>query len=82
VEIEWLDRLEARVRDAVARLGEMKEENRTLRERIEELEGRLAARSEDGGDGESGAGEWQAEREEVRRRVAALAERLEGLAAG
>jgi FtsZ-binding cell division protein ZapB len=76
VEIEWLDHLEARVRDAVARLGEMKEENRTLRERIEELEGQLAARSEDaGGD----AGSWAAEREEVRRRVEALAERLEGL---
>jgi cell division septum initiation protein DivIVA len=79
VEIEWLDRLEARVRDAVARLGEMKEENRTLRERIEELEGRLAAHGGDAGDG---AGAWAAEREEVRRRVEALAERLEGLAAG
>ena len=76
MEIEWLDRLEARVRDAVARLGEMKEENRTLRDRIEELEGRLAAPSEDGGDD----GEWQAEREEVRRRVEGLTERLAGLA--
>ncbi len=79
MEIEWLDRLEARVRDAVARLGEMKEENRTLRDRIEELEGQLAAHAEDGGDGASDAGQWQAEREEVRRRVEALAERLEGL---
>jgi chromosome segregation ATPase len=42
VEIEWLDSLESRVRDAVARLGEMKEENQTLRERLEELETRLA----------------------------------------
>jgi cell division septum initiation protein DivIVA len=78
VEIEWLDGLEARVRDAVARLGEMKEENRTLRERIAELEGRLAAGAEGAGDGESA---WAAEREEVRRRVEALAERLEGLVA-
>jgi phage shock protein A len=43
VEIEWLDSLESRVRDAVARLGEMREENGTLRERVEELETRLAA---------------------------------------
>ncbi len=75
MEIEWLDGLEARVHDAVARLNEMKEENRTLRARIAELEGELA------GDGESGAGDWEAEREEVRRRVEALAERLEGLVA-
>jgi len=68
------------VRDAVARLGEVKEENRTLRERIEELEGQLAARSDDAGDG-AGGGPWAAEREEVRRRVEALAERLEGLVA-
>ena len=79
MEIEWLDGLEARVRDAVARLGEMKEENRTLRERIEELEGQLAAAA---GAGASDAGPWQAEREEVRRRVEALAERLEGLVEG
>jgi len=42
VEIEWLDSLESRVRDAVGRLGELREENGTLRERIEELETRLA----------------------------------------
>lgn len=77
MEIEWLDGLEARVHDAVARLDEMKEENRTLRARIAELEGGLAA----GGNGGSGAGDWEAEREEVRRRVEALAERLEGLVA-
>ena len=78
MEIEWLDGLEARVRDAVARLGEMKEENRALRERIAELEGKLAAGGEGAGNGES---EWRTEREEVRRRVEALAERLEGLVA-
>jgi len=43
VEIEWLDTLETRVRDAVARLGELKEENQTLRDRIEELETQLAS---------------------------------------
>lgn len=80
MEIEWLDGLEARVHDAVARLNEMKEENRTLHARIAELEGELAAAG-DAGDGESGASDWQAERKEVRRRVEALAERLEGLVA-
>jgi cell division septum initiation protein DivIVA len=80
LEIEWLDGLEARVHDAVARLDEMKEENRTLRARIAELEGELAAAAV-AGNGGSGAGDWEAEREEVRRRVEALAERLEGLVA-
>lgn len=42
VEIEWLDNLETRVRDAVERLGELREENGTLRDRIEELETQLA----------------------------------------
>lgn len=42
MEIEWLDTLETRVREAVARLGELKEENQTLRTRIEELETQVA----------------------------------------
>jgi chromosome segregation ATPase len=45
VEIEWLDSLEERVRDAVARLGELREENRTLRETLEDLETRAAVAS-------------------------------------
>jgi chromosome segregation ATPase len=118
VEIEWLDDLESRVRGAVERLGEMREENRTLRERIEGLETRLSTLSippaepapwEEREDGEeievlqsrvqelerqlaaaeteraeaAGAAKaWEIEREEVRRRVEALTERLEGLARG
>jgi chromosome segregation ATPase len=42
LEIEWLDTLETRVREAVARLGELKEENQTLRDRVEELETQVA----------------------------------------
>jgi chromosome segregation ATPase len=38
VEIEWLDLLESRVRDAVARLAELDEENRSLRDRVRDLE--------------------------------------------
>jgi chromosome segregation ATPase len=45
VEFEWLDNLESRVHDAVARLGELREENRTLRETIDDLETRLAVTS-------------------------------------
>ncbi|HEY9420316.1 MAG TPA: cell division protein ZapB [Thermoanaerobaculia bacterium] len=45
MEIEWLDDLETRVRDAVERLGELREENGTLRERVEELETQLATLS-------------------------------------
>lgn len=116
MEIEWLDGLESRVRDTVERLGELREENRTLRSRVEELETRLSALSippaapapwEEREDGEeikvlqsrvqelerhlaaaeteraeaaSAAKAWEIEREEVRRRVEALTERLEGLA--
>ena len=43
METEWLDTLETRVREAVARLGELKEENQTLRGRVEGLETQLAA---------------------------------------
>jgi len=45
VEIEWLDQLESRVRDAVARLGELNEENRSLRDRIRDLETEVATLS-------------------------------------
>jgi chromosome segregation ATPase len=45
VEIEWLDNLETRVREAVERLGELSEENGSLRGRVEELETQLATLS-------------------------------------
>jgi cell division septum initiation protein DivIVA len=45
VEIEWLDELESRVRDAVARLGELNEENRSLRDRVRDLETEVATLS-------------------------------------
>ncbi len=114
MDIEWLDGLETRVRDAVARLAELGEENRGLRAKIKDLETRLAVAStpaaEPEGPEESGeelehlrihirdleqqlaaaeieraeaaaaAKSWEIEREEVRRRVEGLVERLEGLA--
>ncbi|HSK79901.1 MAG TPA: cell division protein ZapB [Thermoanaerobaculia bacterium] len=76
MDIEWLDSLETRVRGAAERLRDLKEENGTLRERIRELEERLA--TAESGQGE--AGSWVEEREEIRRRVEALTLRLEELA--
>ena len=117
MEIEWLDSLETRVRDAVARLGDLTEENRSLRDRIRDLETEVsvlsippAAPEGDGGDVDideelealrvrvrglerdlaaaeteraeaaAAARSWEVERDEVRRRVEALTERLAGLA--
>jgi chromosome segregation ATPase len=116
VEIEWLDSLETRVRDAVARLGELNEENRSLRDRIRDLEtevsvlsippaapegdgdvdeelealrvrvrgleGDLAAAETERAAAAAAARSWEVERDEVRRRVEALTERLAGLAEG
>jgi chromosome segregation ATPase len=116
LEIEWLDGLETRVREAVARLEELQEENRTLRAKLKGLETRLAVAStpaaEPDGSEEpdeeienlrahvrdlekqlaaakteraaaaAAAKSWEIEREEVRRRVEGLVERLEGLTGG
>jgi predicted RNase H-like nuclease (RuvC/YqgF family) len=106
VQIDWLEGLESRVHDAVEQLAELREENRTLRDTVKNLETRLAAMPgpapapwEDGEESEvlqgrvqdlerqlaeaaAAAKAWEAEREEVRRRVEALTARLEGLAAG
>src|SRR4051794_19129830 len=113
VEIEWLDQLESRVRDTVARLGELNEENRSLRDRVRdletevttlsippaapegdgdvdeevealrirvrELEASLAAAETERAEAAAAAKSWEIEREEVRRRVEGLTERLGGL---
>ena len=118
MEIEWLGSLETRVREAVERLQEMREENGTLRDRVEELETQLAtlsippaeptevvaddarvqeelealrarvrdleedlaAAETERAEAAAAAKSWEIEREEVRRRVEGLVERLEGLA--
>lgn len=95
--IEWLDSLESTVRDAVARLDELKEENASLRDRVRSLETAAAAPPPPALPFEEGDGEEaealraqvraleeklaaaETEREEVRRRVEALTERLTGL---
>lgn len=120
MEIEWLDTLETRVREAVARLGELREENGALRETIQDLQGKLAvlslppaepaetvvsgddrvqeeleilrarvhdleeslaAAETERAEAAAAARAWEIEREEVRRRVEGLVERLEELGA-
>ena len=74
--IDWLDVLEEKVREASERLGELKEENRALTRKVEDLEAQLAASQGDGA-----AEGWEAEREEIRRRVEKLTLGLEALVA-
>lgn len=57
MQIDWLEGLETRVHDAVEQLGELRQENRTLRESVQNLESRLASGAapapwEDSGSGE------------------------------
>jgi len=81
-----LGELEAKVREAAARLAELREENRTLRARVEELEIEAEAESADAGEDAAAAvpasdagEEWSRERREIRRRVESLTETLEDL---
>jgi cell division protein FtsB len=71
---DWLGILEEKVRQATARLGELREENRSLAQRVAELESQLAAARVD----DSGKA-WEAEREEIRQRVEKLTLGLEAL---
>lgn len=70
----WLQALEEKVHAAAGRIRQLREENTTLRRRIEELEERLAAPAISGE-----ADRWREEREEIRGRVERLVEHLEGL---
>lgn len=81
--LPWLEALESRVRDAVARLTELTAENANLRQRLADLEKRLAkAKAEEGTtaepDGEESAA-WRQEREEIRTRVHHLTKTLSTL---
>lgn len=69
-----LDELEARVREAAERIRALKEQNARLAERVSELEEQLTAAEE-----AEGRSAWEAERDEVRRRLQGLTETLEGL---
>lgn len=71
MEIEWLDELEGRVHEAATRLRELKGRNADLERRVAELETQLAATPDQG--------DWEAERDDIRRRVEKLAASLEDL---
>jgi len=80
---DWLEHLERTVHEATETIGALRRQNEDLTERIDSLEEELAqARSEEGNGGggdDSAAAAWQDERQEIRRRVESLTEKLEGL---
>lgn len=76
-ELEWLETLEARVRQASERIRALRQENAELQDRVEELEGRLAEVDEAATT--EAREQWEEEREEIRARVARLTEKLESL---
>lgn len=76
MDIEWLDGLETRVREAVARLDELGEENRSLRAQIKTLETRLAAVSTPAAFGPDGYEEPDEELANLRAHVRDLEEQL------
>ena len=67
--LEFLDPLETRVTEAIDRLTALDAENDELRRRVVELEAELASRAET-------PAAWKKEREEVRKRVQRLVEKL------
>lgn len=78
-DMEWLAQLEARVGEATERLHTLRQENRRLTARVEELEEQLEAAQAQGEDAPENS--WTEEREEIRRRVTHLTQTLEDLIA-
>jgi chromosome segregation ATPase len=72
--------LEERVRQAASELSRLRERNAALERRLAELEQQLREIHEGGEPGEMAVA-WEAERDEVRRRVERLAQALEELLA-
>ena len=71
--IDWLEELETRVREATERLGELREENQGLQERIDELETKLAAATTEPAPGSSGElAEMNEKNESLRQQIADL----------
>ncbi len=84
-DVDFLELLERRVKEAADRLNALRAENRDLVARIAELEAELEAADEatvaapDADALESERQAWLDEKDEIRRRVEALAEHLEEL---
>lgn len=80
----WLDELETAVRQAAETIDALRQERDELAQRVQELDARVsqieaAGAGAAGTGGETPAALWPEEREEIRRRVERLTERLEGL---
>jgi hypothetical protein len=67
----WLADLEARVREAVAEIGRLRQENRRLEKEL--------AKARKAAAGNGGAAAWEQERAEVRTRLERLTAHLEGV---
>lgn len=79
--LDFLKPLEERVERAAAEIATLRGRGSELEGRIAELERALAAAVEAKG-AKAAPADWEREREALRRRVAALVERLETLLAG
>lgn len=77
--LEFLEVLEARVREAAEKLEELAAENATLRKEIEKLERDKGAKPDKSIEKLEKA--WAKERDEIRKRTEALVERLSKLLA-
>ncbi|MEO8274679.1 MAG: cell division protein ZapB [Thermoanaerobaculia bacterium] len=80
--LEFLEVLEARVREAAERLEELAAENSELRTKVEKLEQNSAAAAKgdrSGGKTDKSEKAWIKERDEIRERLEALIARLETL---
>jgi chromosome segregation ATPase len=71
---DWMAALEAKVQEAADALRKLNADNALLQKRIDELEKQVSSAQQEG------AAAWEEERDEIRRRVEALVEKLEGLA--
>ena len=81
--LEFLEPLETRVREAAERLEELIAENARLKKEIEKLErDKSAAKGAKGADAaEKVEKAWAKERDEIRKRTEALVEKLSGMLA-
>ncbi len=84
-ETTWLEELEAGVKQAAETIEALRGERDELARRIEELEARVGelepatAKGKKRATGEKAAQAWSQERQEIRKRVEKLTQRLEGL---
>ncbi|MEE8138662.1 MAG: hypothetical protein V3T81_07330 [Thermoanaerobaculia bacterium] len=74
MDMNWLSDLEEKVHAVSQQLEALRKESRSFKSKMQKLRRELAEARADGGNRD-----WERQREEVRRRVSRLAERLEKL---